>query len=107
MTVENDVMAYVQSLGKAARAAASTMSVADTNQKNRALHAMADAIDAAAPTLLEVNANDVKAASEKGIDAALLDRLELTPTRIQSMSDGLRNVAAQDDPVGALSETSK
>lgn len=107
MSVENDVMAYVQSLGKAARAAASSMSVADTEQKNRALHAMADAIDSATPTLLEANAADVKAASEKGIDAALLDRLELTSARIQSMSEGLRNVASQDDPVGALSETSK
>jgi glutamate-5-semialdehyde dehydrogenase len=107
VTDENDVVAYVQSLGKAARAAASAMSVADTDQKNRALHAMADAIDSAAPSLLEANADDVKAASEKGIDAALLDRLELTPARIQSMSDGLRKVAAQADPVGALSETTK
>lgn len=107
MSVENDVVAYVQSLGKAARAAASIMSVADTEQKNRALHAMADAIDAAAPALLKANVDDVQAASHKGIDAALLDRLELTPARIQSMSEGLRNVAAQSDPVGALSETSR
>ena len=107
MTVKNDMVAYVQSLGKAARAAASAMSVAGTNQKNHALHAMADAIDSAAPTLLEANAYDVKVASEKGIDAALLDRLELTPARIQSMSNGLRSVAAQADPVGAMSETTK
>jgi len=107
VTVENDVVAYVQSLGKAARAAASALSVADTDQKNRALHAMADAIDSAAPALLEANASDVKAASDKGIDAALLDRLELTVARIRSMSEGLRNVAAQADPVGAMSETSR
>lgn len=107
MNVENDVVAYVRSLGKAARSAASAMSVADTDQKNRALHAMADAIDTAAPELLAANAEDLQEASKRGIDAALLDRLELTPARVQSMSDGLRNVAAQADPVGALSETSK
>ena len=105
--LQDDVTAYVQELGEAARAAAASMSVADTAQKNRALMAMADAIEAAEPDLLEANAKDLKAARDKGIDAALLDRLELTPARVASMSDGLRSVAAQADPVGALSETSR
>ncbi len=101
------VIEHVHSMGKAARAAAAALSVADTAQKNQALLAMADAIDAAAPTLLSANAQDLEAATAKGIDAALLDRLELTPARIASMAEGLRNVAAQADPVGALSATDR
>jgi len=107
MSPDNDVAAYVQTLGKAARAAAAGMSVADTSQKDCALLAMADAIDAAELSLLAANSQDLAAAKEKGIDAALLDRLELTPARIQSMSEGLRSVAAQSDPVGSMSATSR
>lgn len=102
-----DVAEMVQSMGKAARSAAQTMAIAETQQKNSALLAMADAIDASEATLLEANSKDMAAAREKGIDAALLDRLELTPERIHSMSQGLRNVAAQVDPVGTLSNTTR
>ncbi|MFK8081893.1 MAG: glutamate-5-semialdehyde dehydrogenase [Granulosicoccus sp.] len=102
-----DVPAYVRSLGKAARAAASALSIASATQKDSALCAMADAIEAAESELLAANAKDLSAATDKGIDAALLDRLELTSQRVASMAEGLRNVAAQSDPVGALSETSR
>jgi len=102
-----NVLEDVRAMGKAARAAASALSVAETGQKDRALLAMADAIDAAESTLLAANQLDMAAAREKGIDAALLDRLELTPARISAMARGLRNVAAQADPVGALSETNR
>lgn len=102
-----DVAAQVHALGQAARAAAAELSVADTARKNQALLAMADAIEAAEPSLLTANASDLEAAREKGIDAALLDRLELTPARVASMADGLRQVAAQADPVGALSATDR
>lgn len=102
-----DVVEQVRSMGRAARAAAAALSVADTAQKNQALLAMADAIDVAEPKLLAANARDLEAAQLKGIDAALLDRLELTPARIRSMAEGLRNVAAQADPVGALSATDR
>ena len=102
-----EVASYVQAMGRAARNAAASMAVADTRQKNMALLAIADAIDSAAPTLLSANAQDMELAVAKGIDAALLDRLELTPARIQSMSDGLRDVAAQPDPVGRMSETNR
>ncbi len=105
--VLQDVPAYVRSLGKAARAAASSLSIATQAQKSKALHAMADAIVAAESGLLDANALDVAAATEKGIDAALLDRLELTSQRIASMAQGLRDVAAQNDPVGAMSETTQ
>ena len=102
-----DVVNYVHELGCAARNAAATMAVADTHQKNTALLAIADAIDSSASSLLAANALDMEQASAKGIDAALLDRLELTPARISSMSKGLRDVAAQPDPVGRLSATDR
>ena len=105
--MNTEVAQYVLGLGVAARSAASAMSIAGTHQKNAALLAMADAIDASVATLLAANAQDMTLAREKGIDDALLDRLELTPARITSMSNGLRNVAAQDDPVGSLSATNK
>ncbi|MFK8076213.1 MAG: glutamate-5-semialdehyde dehydrogenase [Granulosicoccus sp.] len=103
----NDIAGYVHGLGQAARDAASAMSVASTAQKNAALLAMAHAIEASAPQLLDANSQDMQRAREKDIDAALLDRLELTPARIESMSNGLKDVAAQDDPVGALSATTR
>ena len=102
-----EVISYVRELGRAAKNAATVMAVADTRQKNTALLAIADAIDSSQALLLSANAQDLEQAAKKGIDAALLDRLELTPTRIQSMSTGLRDVAAQADPVGRLSETNR
>lgn len=107
VVAREDVQAYVQGLGKAARGAASVLAVAETAQKDKALYAMADAIIAAEALILEANATDLEAARLKGIDAALLDRLELTPARVHSMAEGLRNVAAQADPVGELSATSR
>lgn len=103
----NDVVQYVHGLGLAAHQAGSALSIADTKQKNAALLAMAAAIDASAEILLEANSVDMESARKKGIDAALLDRLELTPARIASMSQGLKDVAAQDDPVGALSASNR
>jgi glutamate-5-semialdehyde dehydrogenase len=100
-----DVQSYVQSLGKSARAAASAMAVASTSEKNHALLAIADAIAASESKLLSANVQDVNQARARGIDAALLDRLELTSARVMSMASGLRDVAAQHDPIGALSET--
>lgn len=102
-----DVSAYVHTLGLAASSASAIMSVASTSQKNVALMAIADAIERAEAHLLSANQQDMNRAKAKQIDAALLDRLELTPNRIAAMADGLRNVAAQSDPVGALSETTQ
>jgi len=104
---EADVPSYINALGKAARSAASSMSVASSAQKDQALHAIADAIEANQSAILDANMIDLDVARNKGIDAALLDRLELTPQRVASMAQGLRNVAAQTDPVGALSETDR
>jgi glutamate-5-semialdehyde dehydrogenase len=78
------------------------MSRAETGAKNAALLATAAAIEARADTLREANDRDLAAGRDSGLDAALLDRLELTPQRIADMAEGLRQVAALPDPVGSI-----
>ncbi len=95
---------YMQQLGQQARAASIEMSRADSAAKNRALLAMADAIDADAETLKIENQKDLQAGRENGLDEAMLDRLELNDARIAGMSEGLRQVAALPDPVGEISD---
>jgi len=94
---------HVLELGKRARQAAVALARADSKAKTVALHSIADRLDAAADALLEANQQDLAAARARAIDAALLDRLELTPARLSSMSAGVRSVASQSDPVGAMS----
>jgi glutamate-5-semialdehyde dehydrogenase len=89
-------------LGEQARAASRLMARADTERKNKALLAMAAAIDAQRDALAAANRTDMEHGRDKGLDAALLDRLELTPARIDGMLEGLRQVAALPDPIGAV-----
>ncbi len=100
-----DIKSYVRGLGMSARLAAGSLSIASSAKKNEALFAIAEAIDLNADALLQANAIDMKRAETHSLDAALLDRLELNTQRITAMADGLRSVAAQDDPVGSLSGT--
>ena len=97
---------YMTDLGRRARAASRLMSRAETKAKNAALEAMAQAIEDGVPALLAANGKDMTAGTEKGLDAALLDRLELNDARIAAMADGLRQVAALPDPVGEISDMS-
>ncbi len=97
-----NVEAYMTELGERARAASRLMARADTASKNKALAAMADAIDASRAALADANAQDMQNGRDKGLDAAMLDRLELTPARIDGMIEGLRQVAALPDPIGGI-----
>ncbi len=99
-----DLEDYMLQLGARARAASRAIAKATTAQKNQALLAIAAALDASRDALLAANQRDLEAGVKKGLDASLLDRLQLTPARIDSMLEGLRQVAALDDPVGAVSE---
>ncbi len=99
-----DIRAYMREVGRRARAAARVLARAVTGDKNAALHAMAGAIEARQAELLEANAADLAAGREAGLDAALLDRLELNPARIAAMAEGLRQIAALPDPVGAVTD---
>ncbi len=101
--MSDDIKAYMQTLGRQARDAATAMARADTAAKNKALLAIADAIDAAASLLQAENAQDLAAGKANGLDAALLDRLELNASRIAAMSEGLRQIAGLPDPVGEIS----
>lgn len=85
------------------RQAAAVLAAADTAQKNNALEEIATQIESSHAQLLSANEKDLAAARERGIGAALLDRLELNDQRIISMIEGLRQIAALPDPVGDLS----
>jgi glutamate-5-semialdehyde dehydrogenase len=102
-TIDN-LDAYMADLGRRARAASRGLARATTKSKDLALHAIADAIDASRAALAVANAQDLEAGAAKGLDAALLDRLELTPGRIDAMIEGLRQIAALPDPVGAVTD---
>lgn len=95
-------MTLIDSLGRQAKAAAPLIAAASTAQKNRALQHLAQELEAQAQHILAANAQDMQAAGEKGLDAALAERLELNPKRIESMIDGLRQIAALPDPIGEI-----
>lgn len=98
-----DIKQYMQGVGKRAREASRIMARIDTATKNQVLLKIADLIIESQDKLLEANALDLAAAKTNDLDAALLDRLELTPERIKSMADGLRQVAELPDPIGEIS----
>jgi glutamate-5-semialdehyde dehydrogenase len=102
-----DVGTYIHTVGRQARAAARVIARADTATKNRALKEMAAAIERSRRQLLEANARDVAEAKRQQLDAAMIDRLTLSPKVISSMADGLRQIAALRDPIGEMSPSRK
>ncbi|ADC63065.1 glutamate-5-semialdehyde dehydrogenase [Allochromatium vinosum] len=99
-----DIQAYMTDLGQRARAASRRLARASTAAKNSALLAIAERLDAERAAIAAANRRDLEAGAAKGLDAALLDRLELTPGRIDAMIEGVRQVAALPDPVGAITD---
>jgi glutamate-5-semialdehyde dehydrogenase len=99
-----DIEGYMRVLGQQARQASYHIARATTAQKNAALLAIARAIDSRRNELMAANGLDLQAGRAKNLEAPLLDRLELTPARIDAMIEGLTQVASLDDPVGAVSE---
>lgn len=97
-----DIDVYVGDLVARARAAAPLMAEATTAAKNAALVSVAATIREREDAILAANHEDLKAAA--GLEQALLDRLELTPDRVQSMADGVLEVSELPDPVGQMSE---
>lgn len=94
----------MQALGAAARAASRGMAAAESKAKNTALLNLAAAIEANAADLIATNTRDMQAARDNNLDAALLDRLELNAARVQGMADGVREIAALVDPIGAIND---
>ena len=99
-----DVKYYMRRLGREARAAARALARADAATKNKALAAMAAAIRRDAAKLIAANGEDVKTARAGGKDDAFVDRLTLTAKSVESMAQGLEQVASLADPIGAITD---
>jgi glutamate-5-semialdehyde dehydrogenase len=102
VAMAESVLDYMNRLGQAARQASRVLARASSAQKNRALLAAAAALDAARAELDAANAQDLADARRHGLAPAMLDRLALTPGVIDSMIEGLRQVARLPDPIGEI-----
>ena len=103
--VSDDALARQFSmLGNAARAASREIARAETGQKNAALFALAESLKESQDDILDANRADMDAGRNSGLDAALIDRLALNPERVSAMAEGVRQIAALPDPVGAITD---
>ena len=101
-----DIQQYIADVGQRAREASRHLTRADSGTKNRALAAIAAALRSHRSAILDANARDMQRAADNGLEAALLDRLELTPARFDSMVEGLEQVITLADPIGAITDLS-
>ena len=101
---ELSVKDYMHSLGARARQASQLIAGADGKTKNKALNAIADALREAEALIVTANKKDMEAGTASGLSDALLDRLELTPARIESMASGLQQIALLPEPIGEISD---
>ena len=97
-----DIQAMMAGLGTGAKAAASILAETPADKKTQALMAAAEAMWDRRAEILTANEKDMAFGAEKGLSGAMMDRLRLDEARIQSIVDGLRAVAGQEDPVGAV-----
>lgn len=98
------VSEQVEQMGRQARQASLTLAKLTSAAKDALLENMAQQLEQATEAILEANSKDLAAARQKGVESAMLDRLTLTPERIQGMASGLREVAGLPDPVGEINE---
>lgn len=98
-------MEYLETLGLKAVAAKYELQKLTTEEKNNALQAVASALEHQSVRILTANEKDYENAKQGGMTEGLLDRLKLTDSRIESMAEGLRQIAKLDDPVGEVMET--
>lgn len=101
-----DIATYMADVGQRARRASAAMARASTAARNAALLATADALNATRESLQAANEKDLAAGRASGLDAAMLDRLALTPARIDGMIEGLQQVATLADPIGTITDMS-
>ena len=99
-----DIVAYMRSLGAAARQASRVIARANTGAKNAALQAIHDELQRDRASVLAANERDMTAGQANGLDAALLDRLALDDARFDGMLEGLRQVIALADPIGEMTD---
>ena len=96
----SDLDAFMLDMGRRARAAAESLRATMPDARTEALRRLATALRAAETDILAANARDVTRAREGGLSEALIDRLALTPARIEGMAVAVETIAAQPDPVG-------
>ncbi|WP_193186228.1 glutamate-5-semialdehyde dehydrogenase [Nisaea sediminum] len=101
-TDDSDIETMMAGLGAAARKASAALALATTEQKNTALTAAAAAIRNALPEILAANEKDLAFAREKGVRESLMDRLKLDAGRVEAIAQGIEDVAALPDPIGAV-----
>jgi len=99
-----DTKLYMQQVGEKARSASHLMAAADSGDKDAALEAIAVALEAAESELISANQIDLQAGRDSGLDAALLDRLELNSKGIAAMAEGCRQIAKLPDPIGEIQD---
>ncbi len=104
MNETTDAAALAASLATAAKAAARRLATATTAEKDTALAELADRLLASQDALLAANAKDLAAAEASGLSSAMVDRLRLTPARIEAMAQGVRQIIALPDPIGEIDE---
>lgn len=102
MNDQTDIPTLMKDIGEKARAAAAELAFAPAEAKRTALEVAADTVWAARDQIISANARDLDYGRQKGLSAAMMDRLMLNEARVQGICDSLRSVAAQDDPVGAV-----
>ncbi|MFZ1828526.1 MAG: glutamate-5-semialdehyde dehydrogenase [Candidatus Competibacteraceae bacterium] len=103
-TTASAIDQYMTAVGQRARAVSRIVGRAETRAKDAALLAIATALEAAEESLLAENGKDMDAGRASGLEPALLDRLEITPKGVKAMAQGLREVAAQSDPIGEITD---
>ena len=102
--MNQDLQATMTEMGRAARAAARVLAASSVEERNEALRQIRAALSADRDAILAANARDLEDGQAQGLDAALLDRLALTASRLDVLEAGLEQVAALPDPIGGLSD---
>lgn len=102
-----DIQAAMTEMGRSARAAARVLASSSVERRNEALLQIRAAIAADRDAILAANERDLEQGRESGLEAALLDRLALTPAQLDVLEEGLSQVAALPDPIGAVSDMRK
>ena len=102
--MQDSIEQYMQNVGKQARQAASVLASASTLVKNNALSAIYTALENSEPQILAANHIDMTKGRDNNLDSALLDRLELNPTRFKDMLQGLKDVIGLVDPIGGITD---
>ena len=99
-----DIEVAMAEMGRAARDAARVVAAASVEQRNQALVEIQQALASERDRILAANAQDLEAGRQNGLDPALLDRLAVTPARLDVLEEGLSQVAALPDPIGEISD---